>query len=347
MRSHIFDASILLHQFACKFKITHTLTCVSLFLFHLTSLHSTSGWNGSAVPGTSNVWLSECIAIAECALLGCFCVLLYFALSICSTELVLRYANKETLGIIGTFDGFYAVAALFILLAHVLMICSYKSVIAPENTVIRFINDNTGEDTKKYDETQAADTSRSTMPIWLSLIAMWLYVYALGMVVLLLRIYAKSTGRVPDVISIPTVYLLFIAGTFFYTYRVFDLRTNVMFAAFIAFLIIIPKALGVCQSHGSDVVAALSISILMESYSYFCCTPLKPRSAISGSYAPPVFNSQTGTGSDLEVGGVQEALICGRPAVTHSRSTHDARGAYSIVKDVEGVEDAEGSSQNH
>ena len=44
---------------------------------------------------------------------------------------------------------------------------------------------------------------------------------------------------------------------------------------------------------------------------------------------------------------MQEALICGRPAVTHSRSTHDAHGAYSIVKDVEGVEDVEGSSQNH
>ena len=60
--------------------------------------------------------------------------------------------------------------------------------------MIRFINDNTGES----EETQAADTSRSTMRVWLSLFAMWLYTVTLGPVLSALFVYAKFTRRVPD-----------------------------------------------------------------------------------------------------------------------------------------------------
>lgn len=226
--------------------------------------------------------------------------------------------------------------AILVAWAHILMICSCKSFITQENTVIRFINDNTGES----EETQAADTSRSTIPVWLSLIAMWLYTITLGLVLSALLVYVKFTGRVPDIISKPTFLLLFIAGTFCYTYRVFDVRTNLMFAANVAYFIVICNG-GFLLFNATNVLMAITVS---ESYNYHCCTPLEPSHVIYGSYAPPVLTSQTGTASDVEVGRVQETPICARPAVTLSNPAHDARGAYTILKDSGGVEDAEGSS---
>ena len=212
------------------------------------------------------------------------------------------------------------------------MICSCKSVITQENTVIRFINDNTGENRNQNND-KNDETSRSTMPVWLSLIAMWLYTYTLGLVLSALFAYAKFTGRVPDVISIPIVCLSFIAGTFCYTYRVFDVRTNLMFATVIAILVAIIALSVRSRFDGMDVMGFLAVNCLIESYSYHCCTALEPGNAIYGSYAPPVLTSQTGTASDVKVGGVQEAPICTWPAVTLSNPTHGARGAYTMVKD--------------
>ena len=113
-----------------------------------------------------------------------------------------------------------------------------------------------------------------------------------------------------------------------------------MFVAFLVFFLMLTVLGGKENSFRTDMVVVLSTSIVAQSHKYLCCIPLEPSSAIDGSYTPPVFTSQTGTGSDVEVGVVQEALICGRPAVTHSKSTHDARGAYSIVKDGGDVGDA-------
>ena len=270
------------------------------------------------------------IDIAECILLGCFCILLSSVLSICSTALLVHYTEVERQKFSIRFDGFFTTVGIMIFWSHVLLICSYKSILAQESTVIRFINDNTGENTIENDEARAVDTSRSTIPIWLSLIAMWLYTHALGLVLSLLFVYA---GRVPDDISKPTFHILYIAGIFSYIYRVFDLRTNVMFVAFIGSLTMMTALMGRPESYQAVIVISLFSSILVESYNYHCCTPLEPSTAISVSYVPPVFISQTGTGSDLEVGGVRETPICGRPAVTYSNSTHDARGAYTIVKD--------------
>ena len=98
------------------------------------------------------------------------------------------------------------------------------------------------------------------------------------------------------------------------------------------------------QGFLSNATIMLMMITVIESYNYHCCTPLEPCRAIYGSYAPPVFTSQTGTASDVEVGEVQEAPICARPAVTLSNPAHDARGAYAIVKVRGDVEDAEGSS---
>ena len=188
--------------------------------------------------------------------------------------------------------------------------------------------------------------SRSTMPIWLSLIAMWLYTYALGQVLSLLFVYAEFTGRVPYIISRGTIYLLFIAGTFFYTFRVFDLRTNVMIATVIALLIATIALEGRSQSDRKDVVRYLAVNCLIETYNYLCCTPLEPSSSIHGCYAPPVFTSRTGTVSNLEVGGVWESPIYGRSSVTYSNSTH-ANGTYTVLGDSGDVEDAEGCGQYH
>ena len=228
----------------------------------------------------------------------------------CSGVLSVELVDRETLVVFERFTIFGCaifervvfLPAFMVAWAHILMICSYKSVITQENTVIRFINDNTDES----DETQAADTnadtSRSTMPVWLSLIAMWLYTVTLGLVLSALFMYAKFTGRVPDIISKPTVCLLFIAGTFCYTHRVFDVRTNLMLAASVAISITSPES---TEGFLFRARIALVCFTMIESYKYHCCTPLEPSSAIYGSYAPPVFTSQTGTASDVEVGGVE------------------------------------------
>lgn len=294
-----------------------------------------SGGNGSAVSYRSTIRSSKSIAIAECVLLGCLCILLSTVLSICSTELLLHYTDEETQMVFKR-AGPLNIAGYCCFWVHTLTIRSYKSVIAQDNTVVRFSNDDTGEN----DEMRVADTSRSTMPARSST---WRYTCALGLVLSALLVYAELTGRVPYIVRNPTVYLLFVAGTFFYAYRACDLRTNAMIVAVAAFLITTIALGGESQSDRMDVVGFLVVNFLVESYSYLFCTLLEPSSAISGSYAPPVFTSQTGTGSHHEEGRVQEALICGRPTVTHSNSTHDAHGVYSIVKDVESVEDAEGT----
>ena len=306
--------------------------------FFLSPWHLISGGNVSSVTGGST---NKSIAIAECVFLGCFCILLSNALSICSAVLLLFYTDEATQMVFGRVDGLHAIVGLFIAWAHILMICSYKSVITQANTVIRFINDNTGEN----EDTRADGTSRSTMPVWLSLIAMGLYTYALGLVLSVLFIYVESTRRVPSIISKPTISLLFIAGLFFYTYRVFDLRTNMMIATVIALLITTRALEGRSPSDRMDAVGYLAVNCLLESYNYLCCTALEPSSAFYGCYAPPVFTSQTGTWSNLEIGGVQDVSICGRSAVTVTDSTHDAHGAYTVLRDSGGVEDAEGSGQ--
>ena len=261
-------------------------------------------------------------------------------LMVCSDDPLVRYADGETHGVFMKFIVSFLIPAYMMASAHILMICSYKSVITQENTVMRFINDNTGESEETRAVDTNADTSRSTIPVWLSLIAMWLYTFTLGLVLSALFVYAKFTGRVPDVISIPTFLLLFIAGTFCYTYRVFDVRTNLMFAAGVAYFIMLAVLNQGFFFNATNMLMAITIS---ESYNYHCCTPLEPSSAIYASYVPPVFTSQTGTASDVEMGEVQVAPICARSAGTLSNPAHDARGAYTIVKDSGGVEDAEGS----
>ena len=196
---------------------------------------------------------------------------------------------------------------------HVVMILSYKCVIPQRSTVIRFFNDNASETISENDKTRAVDTAadarRSTMPIWWSNIALCLYQWLyLGLMLSVFLAYGKFIGRVPDVIRIPTYYILLFAFYFSYTYRVFDLRTNLMIIAVIA-LRVTPNALrrGSPINQGHDMVSLLMINLLFRSYSYHCWTPLEPNSAIYGFYAPPVSSSQTGTGSDLEVDEVQEA----------------------------------------
>jgi hypothetical protein len=302
-------------------------------MFPLSPWLSVSGGSNTAVLGIPTL-RSTSIAAAECEMLRCFCFLLSTALSMGSAVL-LKYTETNT--VLTRVDGLHAPVGFCIFLMHFLMIFSHKSVITQENTVIRFINDHTGEN----DETQAtdisADTSRSTMPVWLSLTAMWVYTFSLGLVLSFLFVYAKFTVRVPDVISKPTVCLLFIAGTFLYTYRVFDLRTNVMIAAMLQILM---ATVLVGVKTPPYMVGMLAFSCVIEIYDHLCCTPLQPNSATHGSYSPPVFTSQTGTGSDVEVGGVQEAPICGRPAVTLSNPAHDARGDYTILRDSGGIKDA-------
>ena len=267
--------------------------------------------------------------------------MLYIVLSVCSGVLSAELTEGETQEVLERITKLFLIPTLVMAWAHIMIICSYKSVITQENTVIRFINDNTGESEETRAVDTNADTSRSTIPVWLSLIAMWLYTSTLGLVLSALFVYAKFTGQVPDIISKPIASLLFIAGTFFYTYRVFDVRTNLMFATGGAYYII---TVVLNQGFLSNATNVLMVITVIESYNYHCCTPLEPRRAIYGSYAPPVFTSQTGTASDVEVGGVQEAPICARPAVTLSNPTHGTRGAYTIVKDRGDVEDAEGSS---
>ena len=230
--------------------------------------------------------------MAECILLGCLCILLSTALSICSTEVLLHYTDKDTQMVFKRVDGPLNIGGYCCFWVHTLLIRSYKSVITQENAAIRFSNDNTGDG----DEMRVADTSRSTRPIRLS---MWLYTCTLGLALSALFIYAEFTGRVPSVISNPTVYLLFTACTFIYTYHIFDLRTNAMIVAVIAFLITTIALGAEPQSDRMDVVGFLVVNFLIESHSYLFRTSLEPSNSVSGSYAPPVFTSHTGTGSDL------------------------------------------------
>ena len=246
-----------------------------------------SGGNGSAVSYRSTIRPSKSIAIAECVLLGCLCILLSTVLSVCSTELLLHYTDEETQMVFKR-AGPLSIAGYCCFWVHTLMIRSYKSVIAQDNTVVRFSDDDTGEN----EEMRVADMSRTTKPARSST---WLYTCALGLVLSALLVYAELTGRVPYIVRNPTVYLLFVAGTFFYAYRAFDLRTNAMIVAVAAFLITTIALGEESQSDRMDVVGFLVVNFLIESYSYLFCTPLEPSSAISGSYAPPVFTSHTGT----------------------------------------------------
>lgn len=84
-----------------------------------------------------------------------------------------------------------------------------------------------------------------------------------------------------------------------------------MIGTIIAFFVT-PNAL---RRSGQDLVVSLMTYFLLHSYSYHCCIPLEPTSAIYGSYAPPVLSSQTGTGSDLEVDGVREVPNREQPSV--------------------------------
>ena len=76
---------------------------------------------------------------------------------------------------------------------------------------------------------------------------MWLYTCALGLLLSAPLVYAEFTGRVRSVISNPTIYLLFTAGTFFYTY-------HMLIVAVTAFLISTTTLGGESQPDRMDVL---------------------------------------------------------------------------------------------
>ena len=94
-------------------------------MFPLSSWYSISGQNGFAVSDRSTVRSSKNIAVTENVLIGCLCILLSTALLICSTELLLYYADKDTQMIFKRVDSPLNNA----------VIRSCKSVITQENTV--------------------------------------------------------------------------------------------------------------------------------------------------------------------------------------------------------------------
>ena len=73
----------------------------------------------------------------------------------------MRYADKETLMVFGTVDILHTIMGIVIAGAHIVMLWSYKCITTQEDSLIRFINENTAEN----DDTRAADTFRSTMPM--------------------------------------------------------------------------------------------------------------------------------------------------------------------------------------
>jgi hypothetical protein len=194
------------------------------------------------------------------------------------------------------FDLVFLASIIFVPIAYSCIFMSHSATPNEMNTVVGFVDDDGRIDGTAGSPLSPPRVTYSKFSITMSYLKINLYLTALAVVIDFGNLLVKGVGLSPAFYPYLAV-VLYCGGFFFYTYRVFNYRTNILLAFAMVFTIFS------LPNPGLEIFGYMYILMAVESISHCFLLDGGESTGEETSHsagAAVVFTTVTGTGSDLE-----------------------------------------------